>query len=102
MAAAACGLLCAVAPALAPAASAQPTDAAAQAGPQPGQKLKDSGGASVGQIERVVPGPDGRPRQIEVRIAGQLRVLPIAGLTRSGDAWASVLSRAELEALPGS
>jgi hypothetical protein len=75
---------------------------AADPGPQVGEKIKDSSGAVAGPIEKVVVDAQGRPRQILVRIAGQLRVLPIAALSRSGDAYVSVLSRAELDALPTS
>lgn len=70
------------------------------AAPQPGQKLKDAKGATLGQIEKIISDADGRPRQVLVRVTRVLRVLPIDALTRSGDAYVTVLSRAELEALP--
>jgi hypothetical protein len=62
--------------------------------------LKDPQGAILGQIERVISDADGRPRQVLVRVARVLRALPIDALTASGDAYVTVLSRAELEALP--
>jgi hypothetical protein len=68
--------------------------------PRAGEKLKDAKGAVLGQIERVVSDADGHPRQVLVRVARVLHVLPIEALTRSGDAYVTVLSRAELEALP--
>ena len=81
---------------------AQPNPAVGQvvAAPQPGQKLKDSQGATVGQIEKIISDSDGRPRQVLVRVTRVLRVLPVDALTRSGDAYVTVLSRAELESLP--
>ena len=83
-------------------ARAQPNHSAesAAAAPQPGQKLKDSQGATLGQIEKVITNADGRPRQALVRVARVLRVLPVDALTRSGDAYVTVLTRAELESLP--
>ncbi len=74
---------------------------AAEPGPQPGEKVKDAQGVVAGPIERIVVDADGHPRQVEVRIGGLLRVLPVAALSRSGDAYVTVLSRAELDALPG-
>jgi enterochelin esterase-like enzyme len=68
--------------------------------PRTGEKLKDAKGAVLGHIERVVSDAGGRPRQVLVRVARVLHVLPIDALTRSGDAYVTVLSRAELEALP--
>ena len=68
--------------------------------PQPGQKLKDAKGATLGQIEKIIADADGRPRQVLVRVTRVLRVLPVDALTRSGDAYVTVLSRAELESLP--
>lgn len=68
--------------------------------PQIGQKLKDSKGAVVGEVEKIITDADGRPRQILVRVTRILRALPLDSLVRSGDGYATVLSRAELEALP--
>ncbi len=86
-----------------PYAAAQPAasaDAPAAEAPQPGQKLKDAGGVTLGQIEKIISDADGRPRQVLVRVTRVLRVLPIDALTRSGDGYVTVLTRAELEALP--
>jgi hypothetical protein len=82
-------------------AAAQPaaTDAVASA-PRPGQKLKDSKGQTVGEIEKIIADAEGRPRQVLVRVTRVLRVLPVDALARSGDAYVTVLSRAELESLP--
>jgi hypothetical protein len=74
---------------------------AADPGPQVGEKVKDAQGKVAGPIERVVFDADNRPRQVEVRVGGMLRVLPIAALSRAGDTYVSVLSRAEIDALPG-
>ncbi|HVY34549.1 MAG TPA: hypothetical protein VG960_09005 [Caulobacteraceae bacterium] len=68
--------------------------------PQVGQKLKDSKGAVVGEVEKVIADADGRPRQVLIRVTRVLRVLPLDSLVRSGDGYVTVLSRAELEALP--
>jgi len=65
-----------------------------------GQKLRDEKGSALGEIEKVVSDANGRQRQVLVRVAGVLRPLPLDSLTRSGDAYVTVLSRAELEALP--
>lgn len=72
----------------------------AAAPPRLGQKLKDSKGATVGQIEKIIADADGRPRQVLVSVARVLRVLPLDALTRSGDACVTVLTREELESLP--
>ncbi len=79
-----------------PAASAAPEAVA----PRTGEKLKDAKGATVGQVEKVINDADGRPVQVLVRVSRVLRVLPVDALTRSGDAYVTVLSRAELESLP--
>ena len=70
--------------------------------PRIGAKVRDSKGATVGVVERVIAGPDGRPRQVLVRVGRIARTLPVDGLAPSADAYVSVLSRAELEALPPS
>lgn len=82
-----------------PAAHAQPAPADA---PRVGEKLRDAKGLLLGQIERVIPDADGRPRQVLVRVTRVLRVLPMDGLTPSRDGYVTVLTRAELEALPAS
>ena len=68
--------------------------------PQIGQKLKDSKGAVVGEVEKIIADTDGRPRQVLVRVMRVLRALPLDSLVRIGDSYVTVLSRAELEALP--
>jgi hypothetical protein len=94
------GLLVAAIGGAAAVAQPDPVVGTAIQGPRPGQKLKDSKGAPVGQIEKVIADADGRPRQVLVRVARVLRVLPVDALTRSGDAYVTVLTRAELESLP--
>jgi hypothetical protein len=95
-------VLCILAGLSAPQAWAQPiaSDALQTGAPAPGQKVKDAKGATVGQVEKIINDADGRPRQVLVRVTRVLRVLPVDALTRSGDAYVTVLSRAELEALP--
>ncbi len=94
--------LCVLAGLSAPQALAQPNAPAGlqTVAPAPGQKLKDSKGVTVGQVEKVIADGDGRPRQVLVRVTRVLRVLPVDALTRSGDGYVTVLTRAELEALP--
>ena len=69
-------------------------------GPHAGQKLKDGKGNVLGQIERVIADPAGQPRQVVVRVQRVAHVLPVDALSRSGDAYVTVLSKAEIEALP--
>lgn len=80
------------APALAPAAAPRMV----------GAKVVDAKGKTAGPIERVIAGPDGRPLQVLVRVDHILRTLPVDALTPSGAKYASVLSRAEIAALPPS
>ncbi len=81
-----------------------PVLAAAQAPSPPlvGAEVKDSKGKPVGRIERVIIGQDGKPAQVLVRVDRVLRTLPIEAMTPSGSGYASVLSRAEIAALPPS
>lgn len=83
-----------------------PAPAAAQvpasADPPVGAQVKDDKGKPVGRVEKVILGPDGRPRQVEVRVDRVLRTLPVEALKPSGGAYAAVLSRAEIAALPPS
>jgi hypothetical protein len=81
---------------------AQASVAAPDPQPRVGAKVRDSRGDVAGTIERVIAGPDGRPRQILVRVGRILRTLPVDGLTPSRGGFASVLSRAELDSLPPS
>ena len=74
----------------------------AQAAPPLGAKVKDDKGKAIGQVEKVIPGPDGQPRQVLVRVDRILRTLPVEALTPSGREYVSVLSRAEVAALPPS
>jgi hypothetical protein len=81
------------------------TASAVQAQPSPaappiGAEVKDSKGAAVGKVEKVILGPDGRPRQVLVRVDRVLRTLPVEALQPSGKAYAAVLTRAEIAALP--
>jgi hypothetical protein len=67
-----------------------------------GAQVKDGKGKAVGRIEKVIRAADGRPQQVEVRVNRVLRTLPVAGLTPQGEGYVSVLSRAEVAALPPS
>jgi hypothetical protein len=67
-----------------------------------GAKVTDSKGKPVGQIERVISGPGGQPLQVLVRVDRILRTLPAEALTPTPTGYASVLSRAEIAALPPS
>ncbi len=67
-----------------------------------GAKVVDAKGKAVGQIERVITGPEGQPVQVLVRVDRVLRTLPANALTPAADGYASVLSRAEIAALPPS
>ena len=89
-------LLAALAIALASPAYAQ------TAPPLAGAKVTDSKGKPVGQIERVITGPGGQPLQVLVRVDRILRTLPADALTPTPTGYASVLSRAEIAALPPS
>jgi hypothetical protein len=77
-----------------------PGVALAQTAPPVGAEVRDDKGKPVGKVERIVFGPDGRPRQCLVRVDRVLRALPVEALQRSGDAYVAVLSRAEIAALP--
>ena len=72
----------------------------AQAAPPVGSEVKDDKGKPVGKIEKIIVGPDGRPKQVLVRVERVLRALPVEALQRSGDAYVAVLSLAEIAALP--
>ena len=88
---------------LAAALLAAPVASFAQAGAPPvGAKVKDDKGKAVGQVEKIINGPDGRPQQVLVRVDRVLRTLPVEALTASGGGYVSVLSRAEIAALPPS
>jgi hypothetical protein len=67
-----------------------------------GVEVKDSKGKPVGRVERVINGPDGKPVQALVRVDRILRTLPMEALTPNSDSYVSVLSRAEIAALPPS
>jgi hypothetical protein len=67
-----------------------------------GAKVVDAKGKAVGQIERVISGPGGQPLQVLVRVDRVLRTLPADALTPTAKGYASVLSRAEIAALPPS
>jgi hypothetical protein len=69
-------------------------------GPTIGAEVKDPKGASVGKVEKIILGPDGRPRQALVRVDRVLRALPVEALQPSGGAYVAVLTRAEIAALP--
>jgi hypothetical protein len=71
-----------------------------------GQLVEDSQGATLGRIEAVKTAPDGRARQVLVRVGGvrgvgaSTKALPAAALRPKGDGHAAVLTRAEVESLP--
>lgn len=67
-----------------------------------GAKVVDFKGKAVGQVERVINGPDGQPLQVLVRVDRILRTLPADALMPAQDGYASVLSRAEIASLPPS
>jgi len=67
-----------------------------------GALVVDARGKPVGKIDRVISGPNGKPMQVLVRVDRILRTLPIDALAPSGPGYASVLSRAEIAALPPS
>ena len=73
-----------------------------QATPPVGAKVKDDKGKAVGEVEKVILGPDGQPRQVLVRVDRILRTLPVEALTPASGGYVSVLSRAEVAALPPS
>jgi hypothetical protein len=85
---------------------AAPSLAAAQtrlpAAPPVGATVKDDKGKAVGEVEKVILGPDGQPRQVLVRVDRVLRTLPVEALTPAGGGYVSVLSRAEVASLPPS
>jgi hypothetical protein len=84
--------------------AARPSLAAAKSAVVPtiGAKVKDDKGKTVGRVEKIIQGPDGRPEQVLVRVDRVLRTLPVEALKPSGDAYIAVLSRAEIAALPPS
>ena len=81
---------------------AAPAVGRAQAAPPVGAKVKDGKGKAVGLVEKVILGPDGKPKQVLVRVDRVLRTLPIEALTPAGGEYVCVLSRAEISALPPS
>jgi hypothetical protein len=68
--------------------------------PPVGAEVRDDKGKPVGKVEKIILGPDGRPRQVLVRVERVLRALPVEALQRSGGAYVAVLSLAEIAALP--
>ena len=74
--------------------------ARAQSVPPIGAEVKDAKGVLVGKVEKIILGPDGRPRQVLVRVDRVLRTLPVEALQPSGKTYAAVLTRAEIAALP--
>ena len=74
--------------------------ALAQTAPPVGAEVRDDKGKPVGKVERIILGPDGRPKQALVRVDRVLRALPVEALQRMGDAYVAVLTRAEIASLP--
>jgi len=68
--------------------------------PTIGAEVKDQKGAPVGRVEKLIMGPDGRPKQVLVRVDRVLRALPVEALQPSGSGYVAVLTRAEIAALP--
>ena len=70
-----------------------------------GKPVRDVNGKTLGVIEKVIAGADGRIRQIQVRTrkgpVSILRTLPFASLKADGDGFASVLTQEEYDAIPG-
>src|ERR1700744_225970 len=85
---------------LAAAAILGPGLAHAQAAPPVGAEGGHKKGKPVGKVEKIILGPDGRPRQALVRVDRVLRALPVEALQPSGKTYAAVLTRAEIAALP--
>lgn len=74
--------------------------AAAQAVPPVGASVKDKAGVNIGVVERVVPGPDGKPYQVLIRQGAILRPLLVDALSAKDGGYVTVLSKAEFEILP--
>lgn len=74
--------------------------AAAQAVPPVGATVKDKAGVSIGVVERVVLGQDGRPYQLMIRQGPVLRPLLVEAVSAKGGGYVTVLSKAEFEILP--
>jgi hypothetical protein len=85
------------------AAVAQPVPAAAPAA-LVGKVVRDVDGKTLGVIEKVITAGDGRIRQVQVRTrkgpVTALRTLPFSSLTADGDAFKSVLTQGEFDAIP--
>jgi len=77
-----------------------PALARAQTPPPVGAEVRDDKGKPVGKVEKIILGPDGKPKQVLVRVERVLRALPVEALQRSGGAYVAVLSLAEIAALP--
>jgi len=78
----------------------QPSVAAAQAAPPVGSPVKDKAGATIGVVERIILGQDGRPYQLMIRQGAVLRPLLAEAVTPRGGGYVTVLSKAEFEILP--
>ncbi len=70
--------------------------------PMVGAEVVDAKGKAVGKIEKIILGPGGQPVQVMVRVDHVLRTLPVDALAPKGANYESVLSRAEIAALPPS
>ncbi len=82
---------------------AQPVPAAAPAA-LVGKVVRDVDGKTLGVIEKVITAGDGRIRQVQVRTrkgpVTALRTLPFSSLRADGDAFTSVLTQGEFDAIP--
>ena len=94
-----------LAAAQAPSAELAARDAVARAAPSlQGRAVLDAKGDVLGTVERVAPGPDGRPAQILVRPkglrAGGPRSLAVRSITLTEKGLRTPLTRSEFEAMP--
>lgn len=76
--------------------------ASAQTAPRVGAVVKDVKGVVIGPVERVINGPDGKPRQVLIRGGRVLRPLPVDGLVLQDGAYVTPLTKAEFEILQAS
>ncbi len=88
----------------APAFAQPPVAGAAAAQTYEGRTVRDAKGVVLGQIDKVVLGPNGRPAQVLVRPAGRptagVRSLAVAGLAPDAEGFSTPLTKAEFEAMP--
>jgi hypothetical protein len=81
------------------ASAAMLTSALAQTAPPVGAPVKDSKGAPVGVVDKIVY-VDGKPRQVLIREGSVVRTLPINGVIAKDGGYAIELTKAEFQILP--